>query len=204
MSQNSHGLPLDGFTPGSQFASSPYTRPSPASSQRFRDLPSSVATPSSEIFVQGVNTPRNPQPTNKPHQANGYSRDGDTTSEESVNIQRRNVLHVTPTKLWIKLVRKSLKLLKFLESYRNPNIDPQDPQSAYYISQIHSLKHFQVSTVYVDFSHLQTVEDGVLTDAITDKFSRFLPFLQNALHKAIDKYEPSLRRSRERVWALML
>lgn len=199
MSQNSHGIPLDGFTPGSQLASSPYTRPSPASSQRFRDLPSSVATPSSDIFVGRTNTHQKYQPSNDTSKQNGYSQDGSTTSEESVNIQRRNVLHVTPTKVVDQVGEKVAEAFyKFLESYRNPNLDPQDPQSAYYVSQIHSLKHFQISTVYIDFSHLQTVEDGVLADAITDKFTRFLPFLQKALHKVIDKYEPSLRRSRGR------
>lgn len=60
----------------------------------------------------------------------------------------------------------------------------------YYIAQIHGLRTFNLSTLYLDFQHLLPSNDGVLADAIASNYYRFLPFLTKALHRLIAKYEP--------------
>ena len=60
----------------------------------------------------------------------------------------------------------------------------------YYVAQIRSMKEWQLSTLYVDFQHLMTANDGVLATAVANNYYRFLPFLHRALHETIAKYEP--------------
>lgn len=60
----------------------------------------------------------------------------------------------------------------------------------YYINQIHGLREFQLSTLYVDFQHLMALRETTLADAIASQFYRFLPYLIKALHNLIAKYEP--------------
>jgi DNA replication licensing factor MCM6 len=61
----------------------------------------------------------------------------------------------------------------------------------YYINQIHGLREFQLSTLYVDYRHLLAYKEGpVLADAIASQYYRFLPFLTKALHGLLAKYEP--------------
>lgn len=64
----------------------------------------------------------------------------------------------------------------------------------YYIAQIHGLKKYSLSTLYVDFQHLMALEDSALADAIVDQYLRFQPFLTRALHNLIAKYEPQYFR----------
>ena len=60
----------------------------------------------------------------------------------------------------------------------------------YYIAQIKGMKKFELSTLYVDFTHLTSVENTILADAIASQYYRFLPFLTKALHNLVAKYEP--------------
>lgn len=63
-----------------------------------------------------------------------------------------------------------------------------------YIAQIHGMRLLALSTLYVDFRHLQTWTDGTLADGIVDQYYRFLPHLTGALHNMIAKYEPAYFR----------
>ncbi|KAI9780274.1 MAG: MCM DNA helicase complex subunit mcm6 [Geoglossum umbratile] len=60
----------------------------------------------------------------------------------------------------------------------------------YYIAQIHGLRIYSLSTLYVDYEHLSSVQDGVLAGAVVEQYYRFLPFLTRGLHNLIAKYEP--------------
>ncbi|OQD76610.1 hypothetical protein PENDEC_c004G03095 [Penicillium decumbens] len=60
----------------------------------------------------------------------------------------------------------------------------------YYIAQIKGMKKFELSTLYVDFTHLTSLENPILADAIASQYYRFLPFLTKALHNLVAKYEP--------------
>lgn len=71
-------------------------------------------------------------------------------------------------------------------------VDPSadgDGQSEYtYIKQIHGMKEFDLTTLYVDYSHLLEREE-ILANAITQQYYRFLPYLKLALQNLVRKYE---------------
>ena len=60
----------------------------------------------------------------------------------------------------------------------------------YYIAQIHGLRVYSLSTLYVDFQHLLGLQNQTLANAIVNDYYRYLPFLVRALHNLIAKYEP--------------
>ena len=60
----------------------------------------------------------------------------------------------------------------------------------YYIAQIHGLRIYNLSTLYVDFQHLLSLQNQTLANAIANDYYRYLPFLTRALHNLIAKYEP--------------
>jgi DNA replication licensing factor MCM6 len=65
--------------------------------------------------------------------------------------------------------------------------------SKFYIAQIHAMKHEGLSTLYVDFRHLQS-HPGVLAQAIRDEYWRMLPYMLRALNNMIQTYEPQYYR----------
>jgi len=62
----------------------------------------------------------------------------------------------------------------------------------YYIAQIHGLKVYGLSTLYVDFRHVMRVP--ALMEAIQEQYYRFQPYMVRALHNLIAKYEPQYFR----------
>lgn len=64
----------------------------------------------------------------------------------------------------------------------------------YYIAQIHGLAQFQLSTLYIDFTHIMNHGEGVLSGAIQGDFYRYQPYMLRALHNLIAKYEPQYFR----------
>jgi len=64
----------------------------------------------------------------------------------------------------------------------------------YYIAQVHGLREFGLSTLYIDFSHLLGYENGVLADAVIEHYYRAQPYMTRALHNVIAKYEPQYFR----------
>ncbi|KAL2803410.1 MCM2/3/5 family-domain-containing protein [Aspergillus granulosus] len=86
---------------------------------------------------------------------------------------------------------------ELLESYQEEAAPtPQPPPSSaplsdkYYIAQIHGMAKWELSTLYVDFTHLTSLDNPILADAIANQYYRFQPFLVKALHNLIAKYEP--------------
>lgn len=71
-----------------------------------------------------------------------------------------------------------------------PNASAGRETDKYYISQIHGMKKFELSTLYVDFTHLTSLDTHTLADAIANQYYRFQPFLTKGLHNLIAKYEP--------------
>lgn len=64
----------------------------------------------------------------------------------------------------------------------------------YYVAQIHAMRVYQLSTFYVNYDHISAFQNGGLANAINTQYYRFLPFLTNALHNMIAKYEPQYFR----------
>lgn len=127
---------------------------------------------------------------------NGRTTTNDTSGYEDINginLQRRQILESyipKVTDLTGEKVRESFE--HFLETYQE---EGSQTDGRFYIAQILGLKHFELSTLYVDYTHLQSVESGVLAEAVTENYYRFLPFLQKGLRRLIKKYEPSLLQS---------
>ncbi|TVY25480.1 DNA replication licensing factor [Lachnellula hyalina] len=89
---------------------------------------------------------------------------------------------------------------EFLETFiEDPILSGAPPSSAvatdkYYVAQIHGLRTYQLSTLYVDYRHLSNYKGGALAEGIVEEYYRFLPFLTKALHNQIAKYEPKYFR----------
>ncbi|RYP74878.1 hypothetical protein DL771_002799 [Monosporascus sp. 5C6A] len=64
----------------------------------------------------------------------------------------------------------------------------------FYVAQIHGMRVYQLSTFYVNWDHVASYQNGGLANAINLQYYRFLPFLTNALHNMIAKYEPQYFR----------
>lgn len=89
----------------------------------------------------------------------------------------------------------SQRFEEFLEGYTEDPTSSGAPASSiqttdkYYIAQIHGLRLYNLSTLYVDFTHLLRHEDGVVAAAVASEYYRFLPYMVRALHNLIAKYE---------------
>lgn len=59
----------------------------------------------------------------------------------------------------------------------------------YYIAQIHGLRLYNLSTLYVDYRHVMHHGNGVLAEAVAEDYYRYLPYLTQALHNLIARYE---------------
>ncbi|KAF9528016.1 MCM2/3/5 family-domain-containing protein [Crepidotus variabilis] len=59
----------------------------------------------------------------------------------------------------------------------------------FYIEQIHSMKEYELTTLYVDFGHLLQ-RDDILADAIQKQYYRFLPYMRRAVLNLVTEYEP--------------
>ncbi|CRG84386.1 DNA replication licensing factor MCM6 [Talaromyces islandicus] len=86
---------------------------------------------------------------------------------------------------------------ELLETFTEGPMSSAAPQSSgqyfsdkYYIAQIHGMSRFELSTLYVDYTHLTSADNQILADAIANQYYRFQPFLIRALHNLIAKYEP--------------
>ncbi|KAG4305475.1 hypothetical protein PORY_001031 [Pneumocystis oryctolagi] len=65
----------------------------------------------------------------------------------------------------------------------------------YYIEQIHGMKIYEITTLYVDYMHILGFENSALAEALVDQYYRFLPFLIRGLHHLVERYEPAYYRS---------
>lgn len=71
---------------------------------------------------------------------------------------------------------------------------PVHPEGEFiYIDQIHTMREYELTTLYVDYGHLLRADD-ILADAIQKQYYRFLPYLRRALHNLVGLYEPDYLR----------
>ncbi|OLL25720.1 DNA replication licensing factor mcm6 [Neolecta irregularis DAH-3] len=89
--------------------------------------------------------------------------------------------------------------LAFLRNYEELVQDPNNPASTlpekYYMMQIHGLKEFDLTTIFIDYSHLAEFENGTLALAVVTQYYRFLPFLTEGLHMLIKEIDPDYYKS---------
>lgn len=90
------------------------------------------------------------------------------------------------------MVNFSLTLYRFVEDHTLSGAPPSSviTTDKYYVAQIHGLRIYQLSTLYVDYTHLSSFQSGHLATAIVEEYERFLPFMTKGLHNMIAKYEP--------------
>jgi DNA replication licensing factor MCM6 len=94
----------------------------------------------------------------------------------------------------------SLRFQEFLETFTEEIPSSALPASSvqttdkYYIAQIRGMRLYGLSTLYVDYTHIDSHEDGILAKAIASEYYRFLPYMIRALHNLIAKYEPKYFR----------
>lgn len=93
----------------------------------------------------------------------------------------------------------SQRFEEFLETYTEEPTSSAPVSSVqttdkYYVAQIQGMKHYGLSTLYIDFTHLMRHEDGVVANAIANEYYRFLPYMTRALNNLIAKYEPEYYR----------
>ncbi|SCU97828.1 LAMI_0F11606g1_1 [Lachancea mirantina] len=80
---------------------------------------------------------------------------------------------------------------QFLEDFTV--VSEEEPQGNYiYRAQIEFMKIYDLSTIYVDYQHLATRENGALAIAISEQYYRFLPFLLKGLRRFVRKFAPQL------------
>ncbi|ODV94875.1 hypothetical protein PACTADRAFT_43649 [Pachysolen tannophilus NRRL Y-2460] len=129
--------------------------------------------------------------TNSHKQESAPAVDDDTNP---VNGFRRRNLDAVPrvTDLTGEKVKESFE--QFLDQYTDDSIKEYDDEfrGRIYVAQFQVMKMYELSTLYVDYQHVLTWENGVLATAITEQYYRFLPFLENALKKLLKKYAPDL------------
>lgn len=58
-----------------------------------------------------------------------------------------------------------------------------------YIEQIHTMREYELTTLYIDYGHLLQ-RDDILADAIQKQYYRFLPYLRRALLNLVTQHEP--------------
>lgn len=72
-----------------------------------------------------------------------------------------------------------------------PGADEASPeaQEFFYIEQIHTMREFELTTLYIDYNHILQ-KDEVLADVIQKQYYRFLPYLRRALFNIVAEFEP--------------
>jgi DNA replication licensing factor MCM6 len=162
-----------------------------------------AATPSSaRQDRRPTNLPSSSRARVAPSESNGLPSDGDIFPDDEVvgvvSGRNRNPLDRNVSKVVDRAGEKVQQAFEdFLESHiEEPSSSGLPPSSElktdkYYINQIHGLREFQLSTLYVDYRHLLAYREGpTLADAIASQYYRFLPFMTQALHSLLAKYEP--------------
>ena len=155
----------------------------PSSARRYNDGPSSSR--------------QRPPPS-----SNGMPSEADIFPDDEIvgaaPGRNRNLLDRNVQKVEDKSGLAIMKAFEqFLESQpEEPNQSGLPPSSElksdkYYINQIHALREYQLSTLYIDYKHVMAGPEGdTLASAICNGYHRFLPYMTRALHNLLAKYEP--------------
>lgn len=164
---------------------------------------------SQTIFGTSQSVPQQPQ---QPQQngANDEEMEADEEPPPHVLRRRRDLSSIPKVvDLTAEKVREAFE--QFLEEFedKKPNEDDEDndgnkedaasKDKKVYLQQISAMSLYDLSTIYVDYQHLLTQENGILASAITEQYYRFLPYLEKGLRHVIKRHEPSLLRRSTRV-----
>lgn len=87
---------------------------------------------------------------------------------------------------------------EFLENFTvDANDEEYDPNfdGKVYIGRIAKMVNDESTLLNIDFKHLLSYQEGILADAISEQFYRFLPFLQTALRNFVAQYQPQYLRT---------
>ena len=68
-------------------------------------------------------------------------------------------------------------------------LDAKGDGSLIYVAQVEIMKDHELTTMYVDFSHILK-HDDVLAQAIQTKYYRFMPYLKRAVHNLVAQFAP--------------
>ncbi|KAF2432664.1 MCM-domain-containing protein [Tothia fuscella] len=162
---------------------------------------SSAPLPARRQNVRSSSRPRGP-----PSESAGANSDVEGFPDDEVVGVRGNVRRVRgPPGDIPKVVDQPGEMLVtefegFLENFMEDPTSSGAPTSSapgdprYYIAQIHGLREFNLSTLYVDYRHLMRYGNGVIAEALLQRYYRFLPFITRALHNKIAEHEPKFFR----------
>ncbi|MCJ1359475.1 MAG: MCM DNA helicase complex subunit mcm6 [Icmadophila ericetorum] len=145
-----------------------------------------------------------PRPRGPPSESNGHpSEIGGFGDDEVVGLRGtdrnrpRNPMDRAIPKVVDVLGEKVAEEFEtFLDRFvEDPVLSGAPPSSAvtsdkYYIAQIHGLRIYNLSTLYIDYQHLMSYPNEALSTVIPTDYYRLLPYLTRALHNLIAKYEP--------------
>ncbi|KAI4211612.1 MAG: hypothetical protein LQ351_005653 [Letrouitia transgressa] len=145
-----------------------------------------------------------PRPSGAPSESNGAFSDVEGFPDDEVVGLRgtdrnrpRNPMERAVPKVVDQVGEKVAEEFEnFLENFvEDITLSGAPPSSAvtsdkYYIAQVHGLRIYNLSTLYVDFQHLMSLPNDILANAIANDYYRYLPFLTRALHNLLAKYEP--------------
>jgi len=161
------------------------------------------ATPSSQPAQTPRDLPSSPRrtPGPPPSISNGFPSEAGLFPDDevvgAVQGRPRNPLDRNVPKVEDQAATRIQTAFEdFLESHTEEPASSALPPSSelktdrYYVNQIHGLKEFQLSTLYVDYKHLSAYMEGFLAEAIATQYYRFMPYLTKALHSLLTKYEP--------------
>ncbi|CAX39727.1 DNA replication licensing factor, putative [Candida dubliniensis CD36] len=110
--------------------------------------------------------------------------------QRAVAGRRRQIAVPKVVDVTSEKVRESFET--FIEEFIDPEQADDDWDGKIYLAQIEAMKTYEYSTLYVDYQHLLSRENGVLATAISEQYYRFSPFLLKGLHRLLKKYAPSL------------
>ncbi|AOA61416.1 Mcm2-7 hexameric complex component [Komagataella phaffii CBS 7435] len=110
---------------------------------------------------------------------------------------RRRDLQSIPKVVDVTAEKVAEAFEQFLELFSDDSIDQEVQEenkwgARIYLSQLEVMRQHDLNTLYVDYQHLLTRENGVLASAITEQYYRFLPHLLKALRRVIKKNVPGL------------
>ncbi|KAI9901445.1 hypothetical protein N3K66_003262 [Trichothecium roseum] len=171
-----------------------------------------MATPSDAGLMSDAATPRayggfpsssSARPRGPPSESHGGASEyGDGLADDQIPAGSRNANDRTVPQVDDsigRLVQKNFE--NFLEKYTEEEPLPTNPPTSsavvtdkYYIAQIKGMKTYSLSTLYVDYNHINSWDQGGLGMAIMSDHYRYQPWLLAALHNMVSKYEPQYFR----------
>ncbi|GMG20951.1 unnamed protein product [Ambrosiozyma monospora] len=156
-------------------------------------------TPTSGNFLSQADTTQ-PTPAAGTQQGGANNEDMDTEETPAHALRRRDFSEV-PKVVDVTAEKVQEAFEQFLEEFVIEDEQELDENfhGRIYIAQIEAMAHHDMSTIYVDYQQLLTRENGILANAITEQYYRFIPYLQTGLRRVIKRYQPALLRKSSRV-----